>query len=169
MKIDSNIFVAILAVSAACIAGHALAAGSVTSVTTDKSQMLLGQSLNATVLGSIVPSASQQGCQMRISIRYDNGPMEVLNPGFLVPAFPQSPINITPAKAGQVEIIADGGGSNNFGWPVCQGVATSAKVTVSGLSPNPKTPVMRGLPQPVNPIVKPNPIPTNPGYPVLGR
>ena len=67
-----------------------------------------------------------------------------------------------------MEIIVDGGGTNNFGWPVCQGTATSAKVTVNGLTPNP-TPVVRGLAQPVNPIVKTNPIPTNPGYPVLGR
>jgi hypothetical protein len=146
------------------MSGQALADGTVTSVTPDKTKLQLGQSLNANMDGSIVLGTFQKGCQMRVSIRYADNSVEVVNPGYLVNAFPVIGFYVKPTKLGHAHIIADGGGTNNLGWPICQGLATSADIDVTGLTDPSKTPVI-SVPQPVTPIVKPSYIPVNPGNP----
>ena len=132
MQNRSKIISAVLSLSATLIAGQALAAGTVSGVTTDKASITLGQSLNANVQGTINKDVFKKGCQVKITLKYADNSTEIAHPGLLVDAFPATGFYLKPAKSGKVKVIADGGGSNNLGYPACQGSAQS-EINVAAL------------------------------------
>ncbi len=132
MQARSRIFAAILSLSAALTTGAVMAAGTVSGVTTDKANINLGQSLNANVNGTINKDNFKRGCQVRLTLKYADNTSEIPVTGLLVDTFPATGFYLKPTKVGAVKVIADGGGSNNLGWPACLG---SAQTTIQVMAP----------------------------------
>ena len=121
----------------------AWAAGKVTGVSVDKTVIGFGDSLYATVSGTIMKDFFGRGCMVRVSLKYSNGTVEVVHPSYAVDSFPVSGFYLKPSKAGTVQVIADGGLPGFLGWPSCTG---SAQKSIS---------VRIKLPVPIGTVQKP--------------
>lgn len=121
----------------------AWAAGKVTGVSVDKPIVGFGDSLYATVSGTIMKDVFGRGCMVRVSLKYSNGTVEVVHPSFAVDSFPVTGFYLQPTKIGTVKVIADGGAPGFLGWPSCTG---SSQTSISVRIKLPPVPI--GIPKP---------------------
>jgi len=121
----------------------AWAAGKVTGVSVDKPVIGFGDSLLATVSGTIMKDVFGRGCMVRVSLKYSNNMVEVVHPSYAVDSFPAAGFFLKPSKAGTVTVVADGGQQGFLGWPPCTG---SAQKSIS---------VRIKLPVPIGAVQKP--------------
>ena len=121
----------------------AWAAGKVTGVSVDKTIIGFGDSLYASVSGTIMKDFFGRGCMVRVSLKYSNNMVEIVHPSFAVDSFPVTGFYLKPSKAGTVTVIADGGQPGFLGWPSCTG---SAQKSIS---------VRIKLPVPIGTVTKP--------------
>lgn len=124
-------------------ASPAWAAGKVTGVSVDKPIVGFGDSLYATVSGTIMKDFFGRGCMVRVSLKYADNTIEVVHPSFAVDSFPVTGFYLQPSKLGTVKVIADGGPPGFLGWPSCTG---SAQTSVSVRIKLPPVPI--GIPKP---------------------
>ncbi len=147
MKTQAKRITSLIAFALATAGGNALAAGTVTGVTVSKNSITLGQSLDASVAGTVKLDAFKKGCAIRMSMKYADNTTEVTNPHFLADSFPQTGFYLKPAKAGKVTVIADGGTGSTLQWPACAGkaevvinVAEPIRANIPGTTPMIKPP-----------------------------
>jgi hypothetical protein len=132
MKNQTKAAVAILSLGIALASSHAMAAGTITGVTTDKANIVLGQSLNGDIKGILNPDQFKKGCALRMSLKYADNTVEIVNPFFSVNMFPVPGFYLKPTKSGKVKVIADGGQNSPMGWPACSG---SAQIEINVTAP----------------------------------